>query len=62
MNDRQKDMVLMLIEGRELTSRFCQETFDVVKDTVNRDFKLLIKLKIAEKIGGGRSTRYRLKQ
>jgi len=62
LNDRQKDMVLMLIEGRELTSRFCQETFDVVKDTVNRDFKLLIKLKIAEKIGGGRSTRYRLKQ
>lgn len=62
LNDRQKDMLLLLIEGQELTSRFCQETFDVVKDTVNRDFQLLRKLDLAEKVGGGRSTRYRLKR
>jgi predicted HTH transcriptional regulator len=60
LNERQKEMVAMLVNGEMLTSGDCQEKFGIVKDTVNRDFQLLVKLKIAVREGGGRSTRYRL--
>ena len=62
LNDRQREMLRLLVEGQELTSGFCQTTFAVVKDTVSRDFQLLLNLDLVEKLGGGRSTRYRLKQ
>ena len=58
LNQRQKDMLLLLIEGQELTSRGCEELFDVSRDTTSRDFKHLIKLSLAKRIGAGRSTRY----
>ena len=62
LNERQKEMAAILAQGGRLTSKECQKAFGVVKDTVNRDFHLLVELGIAEKAGGGRSTQYRLKE
>jgi ATP-dependent DNA helicase RecG len=58
LNERQKRMVLLLVQGDELTSRRCEEDFHVTRDTTARDFKLLIELGVARKQGKGRSTRY----
>lgn len=58
LNERQKTMVLHLAQGEELTSRWCEETFGVTRDTAARDFGLLIKLGLARREGQGRSTRY----
>jgi predicted HTH transcriptional regulator len=58
LNERQKKMVLLLVQGEELTSRRCEAEFSVTRDTANRDFILLIKLGLARKEGQGRSTRY----
>lgn len=58
LNERQKTMVLHLAQGEELTSRWCEETFGVTRDTAARDFGFLIKLGLARREGQGRSTRY----
>ena len=58
LNNRQKKMAAMLIRGEELTSQKCEKLFAVTRDTANRDFILLIKLGLAQKIGAGRATRY----
>ena len=58
LNDRQKQMTAFLVQGEELTSRRCEKEFGVTRDTANRDFKFLITLGIAQKVGAGRSTRY----
>lgn len=61
LNARQKKMVALLIRGEELTSRECQNTFAVTRETIARDFSLLMRLDIAQKIGGGHATKYKLK-
>ena len=48
-------------EGRELTSRQCEAEFGVTRPITGRDFAALVKLGLAEQVGAGRSTRYRLK-
>ena len=58
LTTRQKDMVSLLIRGEKLTSRKCANLFDITRDTANRDFKELVKLGIAQKVGSGRSTHY----
>ena len=58
LDERQRRMVELLAEGRELTSRFCEEEFGVTRDTAVRDFNLLISLNLVTKKGRGRSTRY----
>lgn len=58
LNDRQKKMTILLAQGEKLTSRFCEETFNVSRDTTSRDFKLLIELDIAIPKGKGRSRHY----
>jgi len=62
LNTRQKDMVKRLVSGEELTSRKCQEIYNLSPQAVFKDFNELISLGIARKIGLGRSTRYVLKQ
>ncbi len=57
LNERQREMVVLLVQGQELTSRQCEAEFGVTRDTTSRDFKLLIKLGLARREGGGRSTR-----
>lgn len=61
LNDRQRQMARWLAEGRELTSRQCEAAFGITRPISARDFNKLIELGIAEKIGSGRSTRYRIK-
>ena len=61
LNERQKKMTARLVQGEELTSRLCEQEFSVTRDAANRDFKLLMELDIAERRGGGRSTRYVLR-
>lgn len=58
LNERQRKMVLLLVEGESLTSRFCEKRFRVTRDTTVRDFKLLSDLGLIKKIGEGRSTKY----
>jgi ATP-dependent DNA helicase RecG len=50
-----------LVEGKELTSRQCEVEFGVKRPITAADFRKLFVLGLAEKLGAGRSTRYRLK-
>lgn len=61
LNDRQRQMMRWLVEGHELTSRYCESEFGVSRTITAKDFGKLVELDLAEKIGAGRSTRYRLK-
>jgi len=58
LNERQKKMLLLLVQGESLTSRLCEEQFHVTRDTAVRDFKILVELGLAKKEGKGRSVRY----
>lgn len=58
LNDRQKKMMALLVQGEQLTSRRCEAEFKVTRDTAARDFSLLMELGLALKEGKGRSTRY----
>lgn len=58
LNERQRRMVALLVSGERLTSRRCESEFGVTRDTATRDFALLLKLGIAEKLGRGRSVQY----
>lgn len=57
-NERQRQMVLLLIQGEQLTSRRCEKDFGVTRETTAQDFRLLVKLGVAKREGKGRSTRY----
>ena len=58
LNERQKEMVGLLVRGESLTSRRCQKLFGVTGPTVASDFALLVKLGLVQQQGKGRSTRY----
>jgi predicted HTH transcriptional regulator len=58
LNERQKKMVALLASGENLTSRRCEDEFDVTRDTAARDFALLMELGLATRQGRGRSTSY----
>lgn len=60
LNERQRQMMRLLLEGQVLTSRRCEAEFKVTRDTANRDFALLIQLGLATRHGRGRSTSYSL--
>jgi predicted HTH transcriptional regulator len=61
LNERQRKMVQWLAEGKELTSRQCEAEFGVSRPITSRDFAILVELGVAERLGSGRSTRYRFK-
>ena len=61
LNGRQRKMMLWLAEGREITSRLCQAEFGVSRPVTAGDFRRLVELGLAEQLGAGRATRYRLK-
>ncbi|MGI8782614.1 MAG: ATP-binding protein [Acidobacteriota bacterium] len=61
LNERQRKMMQWLVEGKELTSRQCEAEFGVTRPTTAGDFRKLVELGLGEKLGSGRSTRYRLK-
>jgi predicted HTH transcriptional regulator len=61
LNERQKKMLQLLAEGEELTSRRCEAEFGITRPVTVQDLGKLVKLGLAERIGAGRSTRYRYK-
>ena len=61
LNERQRKMMQLLVEGKELTSRQCSAEFGVTRAVIVVDFRKLVEMGLAEKLGAGRSTRYRLK-
>jgi ATP-dependent DNA helicase RecG len=61
LNERQRKMLQRLAQGHELTSRDCEAEFGVTRTITASDFGKLVALGLAEKVGGGRSTRYRFK-
>jgi len=61
LNERQRAMMALLVQGEILTSRRCEKEFNVTRDTANRDFSHLISLGLVVKEGSGRSTHYSLK-
>lgn len=61
LSERQRRMMLQLVEGEELTSRQCEAEFGVTRTITSSDFGKLVELGLAERVGAGRSTRYRLK-
>jgi ATP-dependent DNA helicase RecG len=62
LNERQRRMMELLVQGEELTSRRCEAEFGVSRPITSGDFAKLIDLGLAERLGAGRSTRYRLKE
>jgi len=62
LNERQRKMMQLLVEGKELTSRQCKIEFGVTRAVTAVDFGKLVEMGLAEKLGAGRSTRYRLKE
>jgi len=61
LNERQRKMMQWLVEGKELTTRQCEAEFGVTRSVTSVDFGKLVEMGLAEKLGAGRSTRYRLK-
>lgn len=58
LTDRQRLMMVALVQGEILTSKLCQERFNVSSPVVAADFQKLIEEHLVERIGAGRSTRY----
>jgi ATP-dependent DNA helicase RecG len=58
LNQRQVTILKRLAAGEELTSAQMQRDFSVTRDTVARDMATLIELKLVQKTGKARATRY----
>jgi len=62
LNERQRKMMKLFVEGKDLTNRQCEAEFGVTRAVIVLDFRKLVEMGLAEKQGAGRSTRYRLKK
>jgi ATP-dependent DNA helicase RecG len=62
LNERQQKIMQWLAEGMEVTSRACEAEFGVTRPTAASDIRTLVELGLAEKMGAGRSTRYRFRE
>ena len=60
LNRRQKKIVAQVLKHGFVTSGWCRKKLRVTYDTANRDFRLLIELKILKRIGMGPGTKYEL--
>jgi predicted HTH transcriptional regulator len=58
LTDRQRQMMAALVQGDVLTSKLCQEQFNISAPVVAADFKKLIEEGLVERVGAGRATRY----
>jgi len=58
LNERQKAIIIQVHTEGFVTNRWCRETLNVVRDTAHRDLSGLVDLKILERTGQGRATRY----
>jgi len=58
LSERQKAIIIQVHSAGFVTNKWCREHLNVVRDTAHRDLNGLVKLKILERSGKGRSTRY----
>lgn len=58
LNKRQRHIIESALENGSVTTRWCMETMDVVRDTAHRDLAELVKMGILVRKGSGRSTKY----
>ena len=58
INDRQEKILEHAVEEGFVTTAWCVEHLGVVKDTVRRDFAVLVRMDLLQQVGKGRSTRY----
>lgn len=58
LNERQKKMLEHTIEDGTISTAWCLENLGVVKDTIRRDFDVLVGKGLIEKVGKGRGTHY----
>lgn len=62
LTTRQKDILKYLLDHARIASEGCTKTFNITRDTANRDFKRLMELELIEQKGSGRATHYVLKE
>jgi ATP-dependent DNA helicase RecG len=62
INDRQKEIMKLLLKLGRISSAECTSHFKITRDTANRDFRRLIELELIELKGKGRATYYVLKK
>lgn len=62
LNERQKRIIKYAQEHGEVTSGWCRKEFGVTYDTANRDLLSLAEMRLMERIGRGRSTKFRMVQ
>ncbi|KPA11145.1 transcriptional regulator [Candidatus Magnetomorum sp. HK-1] len=60
LTDRQREIISHVQKNGTVTSKWCQDSFGISRDTASKDFNSLIEYKILIKIGKGRATRYEL--
>ncbi len=58
LNERQRQILLHIQQEGFVTNKWVQEALKVVRDTAYRDIQELVDLKLLQKTGSGRSTRY----
>lgn len=58
LNERQKAIIVQVHREGFVTNNWCREHLKVVSDTAHRDLRGLVDLKILERTGKGRATRY----
>ncbi len=46
LSTRQREILELMRQGKELTSRFCEDHFGVTRDSTSRDFKVLVDLSL----------------
>jgi len=58
LSARQKKIVAHVLSDGHVTTSWCMEEFDVVRDTAHRDLAGLVKLGVLSREGRGRATKY----
>ncbi len=62
LNERQRRILAHTVESGSVTTGWCMETLDIVRDTAHRDLVGLVELGLLSRVGSGRAARYVLKE
>lgn len=62
LNERQREILAHALESGAVTTRWCIETLDVVRDTAYRDLMGLVALGLLARTGSGRGAKYHPKE
>jgi MinD-like ATPase involved in chromosome partitioning or flagellar assembly len=58
LNDRQFAIIEHVLKQKQVTNKWCRESFHVVNDTVNRDLNQLVEMRLLMREASGRATHY----